>query len=144
MFSVELCYDKRGNTVSRKWEFWRCLFSHCRRIGCGTSFGIEKNDSAGNQMTSSSGVASDGRLYNPRGAWCSDVGSNMEYIQVDLKGIATVRGLATQGNPTARQWTRTFAIKYSRDNLEWLKFNDNQSSWKVWVTNFLFFVKVIV
>ena len=82
-------------------------------------------------MTASSGTASDGRLYNQHGAWCSDVGSNMEYIQVDFKGTATVRGLATQGHPTARQWTRTLAIKYSHDMLEWLKFKDDQSSWRV-------------
>ena len=117
----------------------KCLFHHCYRPGCGSSFGIEKIDSVGYQMTASSGTASDGRLYNPRGAWCADVRSNVEYIQVNLKGTATVRGLATQGHPTARQWTRAFAIKYSHDKLEWLKFNDNQSSWKVWVTKLLIF-----
>ena len=123
---------EQNSTTTKKSLFVKDVcFPHCHGIGCGTSFGIEKNDNVGYQMTASSGAASDGWLYNEYGAWCADVRSDMEYLQVDLKGIATVRGLATQGHPTTGQWIKTFAIKYSYDQLEWLKFNDDQSSWKV-------------
>ena len=112
-------------------------------IGCGASLGIESSNviEAGFTLCASSGTARNGRLYNENGAWCSKTGSTMEYIQVDLKNFALIRGVATQGHPSEMWWTKEFAIMYSFDNQTWQKFGDSVDSraWKVFRVFFSFF-----
>ena len=99
--------------------------------GCKSSLGVEKGDIANSKLTGSSGVATSGRLYNAAAAWCAKTMSNNEYIQVELNALATVTGVATQGHPTLMQWTKTFTIRYSYNNKEWIDFKDDTFSVKV-------------
>ena len=55
--------------------------------------------------------ASNGRLNNNE-TWCSSTVNNTEYLFVDLGKLATVTGIAIQGDPNGTNWVKTFSIKY--------------------------------
>ncbi|XP_074611759.1 receptor-type tyrosine-protein phosphatase S-like isoform X4 [Acropora palmata] len=62
---------------------------------------------------------SNGRL-NGASAWIpSSNNDNNDYLQIDLGSVYVVCAVATQGNPSANDWTKTYKIKTSLDNVNW-------------------------
>ena len=81
--------------------------------------------------SSSSSPASNGRLNGAR-AWISNSNNNNnDYLQIDLGSVYIVCAVATQGNPSANDWTETYKIKTSLDNLNWRWYQENNIT-KVW------------
>ncbi|XP_015753443.1 PREDICTED: receptor-type tyrosine-protein phosphatase mu-like [Acropora digitifera] len=74
--------------------------------------------------SSSSNLASDGRLNGAR-AWIPNSNDNNEYLQIDLGSVYVVCAVATQGNPSADDWTETYKIKTSLDNVKWQWYQEN-------------------
>ena len=73
----------------------------------------------------SSSHASNGRL-NGRSAWIPSSNNNYnDYLQIDLGSVYTVCAVATQGNPSADDWTETYKIKSSLDNVNWQWYQEN-------------------
>ncbi|XP_074611757.1 receptor-type tyrosine-protein phosphatase S-like isoform X2 [Acropora palmata] len=67
----------------------------------------------------SSSRASNGRL-NGGSAWIpSSNNNNNDYLQIDLGSVYIVCAVATQGNPSANYWTKTYKIEISLDNVYW-------------------------
>ncbi|XP_048579514.1 uncharacterized protein LOC5502674 isoform X2 [Nematostella vectensis] len=97
---------------------------------CASSLGVERGYILDSQMTSSSNngayTASAGRLYGGS-SWCSSTSANTEYLQVDLRGVRTVTGIATQGSRTLRKWVTLYVIKYSFTGTEWSDVKDGGS-----------------
>ncbi|XP_048579427.1 receptor-type tyrosine-protein phosphatase S isoform X3 [Nematostella vectensis] len=89
---------------------------------CASSLGVERGYILDSQMTSSSNdgayTASAGRLYGGS-SWCNSTSANTEYLQVDLGGVKTVTGVATQGSRTQSKWVTRYVIKYSFTGTEW-------------------------
>ena len=69
--------------------------------------------------TLSSSRPSNGRL-NGVNAWIPSSNSNSnDYLQIDLGSVYFVCGVATQGNPSADDWTKMYKIETSIDNTNW-------------------------
>ncbi|XP_044164303.1 Down syndrome cell adhesion molecule-like protein 1 [Acropora millepora] len=75
----------------------------------------------------SSSRASNGRL-NGASAWIpSSNNNNSDYLHIDLGSVYVVCAVATQGNPSANDWTETYKIKTSLDNLNWRWYQENNT-----------------
>ncbi|XP_044164304.1 uncharacterized protein LOC114948378 [Acropora millepora] len=75
----------------------------------------------------SSNTASNGRL-NGASAWIPNSNNNNnDYLQIDLGSVYVVCAVATQGNPSANDWTETYKIKTSLDNLNWRWYQENNT-----------------
>ena len=72
---------------------------------------------------------SDGRLKGSN-AWIPATDNNNDFLQIDLGSLYFVCGVATQGNPNGTDWTKTYKIKTSLDNVAW-KFYSEGGSEKV-------------
>ena len=72
---------------------------------------------------------SDGRLKGTN-AWIPANNDNNDFLQIDLGSRYFVCGVATQGNPNANDWTKTYKIKTSLDNV-WRTFYSEGGSEKV-------------
>ena len=55
--------------------------------------------------------ATNARL-NSNKTWCSLSTRNEEYLSVNLGKLATVTGIAIQGDPTASNWVKNFTVKH--------------------------------
>ena len=75
--------------------------------------------------SSSRNTASNGRL-NGASAWISSSNNN-EYLQIDLGSVYVVCAVATQGNPSADDWTKTYKIETSLDNVNWQWYQENNT-----------------
>ena len=81
--------------------------------------------------SSSGSHASNGRL-NGGSAWIpSSNNNNNDFLQIDLGSVYVVCAVATQGNPSADDWTETYKIKTSLDNVNWQWYQENNTV-KVW------------
>ncbi|XP_067026815.1 uncharacterized protein [Acropora muricata] len=75
----------------------------------------------------SSSCASKGRL-NGASAWIPNSNNNNnDYLQIDLGSVYVVCAVATQGNPSANDWTETYKIKTSLDNVNWQWYQENNT-----------------
>ena len=74
----------------------------------------------------SSNPASDGRLNGSR-AWIPNSNNNNDYLQIDLGSVYVVCAVATQGNPSADDWTETYKIETSLDNLNWKWYEEDNT-----------------
>ena len=55
----------------------------------------------------------------------SNTNSN-DYLQIDLGSVYFVCGVATQGNPNADDWTKTYKIGTSLDNVNWKMYAEDK------------------
>ena len=77
---------------------------------------------------------SDGRLKGSN-AWIPATNNdNNDFLQIDLGSLYFVCGVATQGNPNDNDWTTTYKIKTSLDNV-WGAFYSEGGSEKVLLTS---------
>ena len=74
----------------------------------------------------SSNPASNGRL-NGGSAWIPNSNNNIDYLRIDLGSVYVVCAVATQGNPSADDWTKTYKIKTSLDNVNWQWYQENDT-----------------
>ena len=59
-------------------------------------------------------------------AWVPKNNNNADdYLQIDLGSVYFVCGVATQGNPTSNEWSKTFKIETSLDNANWTTYKEN-------------------
>ena len=72
---------------------------------------------------------SDGRLQGSN-AWIPANNDNNAFLQINLGSLYFVCAVATQGNPNANDWTKTYKIKTSLDNV-WRTFYSEGGSEKV-------------
>ena len=65
--------------------------------------------------------ASHGRLNTHSPGWGAKTNYNVpnEYLQIDLGGLCSVCGVATQGCRTLDEWTTKFKISLSMNNITW-------------------------
>ena len=81
--------------------------------------------SASSSLVSS--PAFNGRL-NGGSAWIpSSNNNNSDYLQIDLGSVYVVCAVATQGNPSAADWTETYKIKTSLDNVNWIWYQESNT-----------------
>ena len=74
----------------------------------------------------SSNPASNGRL-NGGSAWIPNSNNNNDYLRIDLGSVYVVCAVATQGNPSADDWTETYKIETSLDNVNWQWYQENNA-----------------
>ena len=48
------------------------------------------------------------------GAWVAKYRSSNQWLQIDLRQMCIIKGIATQGRREAHQWVKTFQLSYSR------------------------------
>ena len=110
------------------WLFSCFQFAACRlnSVGVSNSSSIyDQRFSASSSLNSSH--ASYGRL-NGASAWIPNSNNNNnDYLQIDLGSVYVVCAVATQGNPIANDWTETYKIKTTLDNLNWRWYQENNT-----------------
>ena len=108
------------------WLFSCFQFAACRMNSVGlsdSSIIYDQRFSASSSLNS--GRASYGRL-NGGSAWIPiSNNNNNDYLQIDLGSVYVVCNVATQGNPSANDWTKTYKIKTSLDNVNWQWYQEN-------------------
>ena len=67
---------------------------------------------------------SEGRLRGSK-AWVPSTNNNADdYLQIDLGSVYFVCAVETQGNPATNEWTKTYKIKISSDNVKWTNYQE--------------------
>ena len=114
--------------ATRFWLFSCFQFAACRMNSVevsNSSIIYDQRFSA--SSSSSSSRASNGRL-NGGSAWIPSSNNNKnDYLQIDLGSVCVVCAVATQGNPSANDWTETYKIKTSLDNVNWQWYQENNT-----------------
>ena len=91
------------------------------------------NDISKQRFSASSSLSgrspSDGQLGGSN-AWIPANNDSNAFLQIDLGSRYFVCAVATQGNPSANDWTKTYKIKTSLDNV-WRTFYPEGGSEKV-------------
>lgn len=86
----------------------------------------------------SSWVPSKARL-NSQGfgcAWLSKFQDNSQWLQIDLREVAVVSGVLTQGRCDAEEWVTKFSIQYRSDeSLNWIYYKDQTGNNRVFYGN---------
>ena len=73
------------------------------------------------------GNPSDGRLEGTN-AWIpAPNNDNNDSLQIDLGSLYFICGVATQGNPNGNDWTKTYKIETSLNNVEWTFYSEDGS-----------------
>ena len=96
------------------------------------SVGVSNSSMIYDQRFSASSSLSSSRASNGRlrggSAWIpSSNNNNSDYLQIDLGSVYVVCAVATQGNPSAHDWTKTYKIKTSLDNVNWQWYQENNA-----------------
>lgn len=96
------------------------------------SVGISNSDIIRNQRFSASRSVPGHRPFKGRlngdSAWETLRKNNVnDYLQIDLGAVYFICGVATQGNPKANNWTKTFKLKTSLDNVNWVVYVENDT-----------------
>ena len=77
--------------------------------------------------TSSGNEASKGRLYGGD-AWSPSNNDNAnDYLQIDLLYKFVICAVATQGNPLAGNWTKTYKLQLSSGGSNWVIYHENNT-----------------
>ena len=75
--------------------------------------------------SSSTNVASKGRL-NTVGAWSPNTDNNAnDYLQIDLQYEFVICAVATQGKSNADEWTTKYKLQLSLNNNDWVTYQEN-------------------
>ena len=117
------------------------LISACRENAIGVSDSGVIKDHRFSALSFSNGFEpSKGRL-NGGGAWRpSSNNSDDEYLQIDLGSVYFVCAVATQGNPNADEWTKTYKIETSLDNVNWDMYQENNTV-KVLMSSLIMYIQ---
>ena len=115
----------------------KIFFSSFFSLNVGCAFdpvGVSANNDISRQRFSASSSLSglspsDGQLEGSN-AWIPANNDNNAFLQIDLGSRYFVCAVATQGNPNANDWTKTYKIKTSLDNV-WRTFYSEGGSEKV-------------
>ena len=65
-------------------------------------------------------------IYNSHGrtgAWVAKYRNAKQWLQIDLKQMGIIKGIATQGRREAHQWVKSYTISYSRRGLRFKMYN---------------------
>lgn len=69
-------------------------------------------------------------------AWLSKFNDQFQWIQIDLKEVAVVSGILTQGRCDADEWITKYSIKYRTvENLNWIYYKDQTGNNRVFYGN---------
>ena len=85
---------------------------------CPNGLGLESGSAIPIGMTISASSEESGKpaasaRFNNTSAWCASTTNDDQYLSVDLGKLATVTGIAIQGDPTGtNNWVKTFSVKY--------------------------------
>ena len=92
--------------------------------------GVSNSSIILDQRFSASSNRSGRNPYNGRltgsNAWLPSSNSDAsDFLQIDLGSVYFVCGVATQGNPSADDWTQTYKIETSLNNVNWTIYVEN-------------------
>ncbi|KAJ7358755.1 hypothetical protein OS493_021531 [Desmophyllum pertusum] len=112
-------------------EIYGCNTKDGRYKDCSVAAGLERRQIPDEQVTASSFIKghlpSQGRLNNVFkqvngsalwGSWCANTENKAQYLQVDLKEVRNISGVATQGSAMG-SWVTEYMLNYSTDGLQW-------------------------
>ena len=70
---------------------------------------------------------SKGRLRGSK-AWVPSSNNKADdYLQIDLRSVYIVCAVETQGNPSSNEWTKTYKVKTSFDNVKWTTYREGNT-----------------
>ena len=103
-------------------------FSACPMQAIGVASKDAFLDSSFNASSTGSGnEAFKGRLHGG-GAWSPSNNNNAnDYLQIDLLYEFVICAVATQGNPSANEWTKAYKLQLSYGGSNWVIYNENNT-----------------
>lgn len=118
--------------VCMRVEMYGCNTEEGEYKDCRTAAGMERGQILDEQVAASSYIQGhhpyQGRLNNAFkqvngsafwGSWCAQNEDASQYIQVDLKELRNISGVATQGSVSMGTWVTEYMLNYSSDGLQW-------------------------
>lgn len=134
-------------TACMRVEVYGCSTKDGRYKDCRAAAGLEKRQIPDEQVSASSFIKghhpSQGRLNNEVkqvngstlwGSWCAKTDDVFQYIQVDLKKVRNISGVATQGSSMGT-WVTEYTLNYSLDGLLWETYSNHSGKAKVFRGN---------
>lgn len=67
------------------------------------------------------------RAVHPIFGWSPRTNNNQQYIQVDLRAVTKVTGVATQGRGNADQWVTSYKLRCSQNGVTWVTYQEHGS-----------------
>ena len=106
--------------------FFFCYIPVCATQAVGISNRLKIPDDRLSASTSRVGnEASKGRLKGSS-AWVPSTNTDSnDYLEIDLGFVYFICGVATQGNPSANEWTTEYKIKTSLSNDNWTSYMEH-------------------
>jgi len=114
---------------------------------CSDSAGLETGQIPDEQVSASSFIKghhpSQGRLnnkvkqvngYTLWGSWCANTEDMFQYIQVDLKEVRNISGVASQGSSMGT-WVTEYTLNYSLDGILWKTYRNQSGEAKMFRGN---------
>ena len=105
---------------------------------CKESLGMESGKIADSEISASSEwagnhAASQARLnfqagQGKTGSWSAKNNDQTQWLQVDLKAVAELTGIATQGRNAHSQWVTSYKLQYGNDGVsfDYYRLQDGQ------------------
>ncbi|XP_048577863.1 uncharacterized protein LOC5514077 isoform X2 [Nematostella vectensis] len=122
---------------------WKCMRVEvygcdCARE-CPDSLGMEDGRIPDRAMTSSSAYSSihsapQSRLHGPW-SWTAATSSEDQWLQIDLQEMATLTGVATQGQHTYDNWVESYTLSTSDSSTDWVIHRNPDATPKVFQAN---------
>lgn len=123
--------------VCMRVEMYGCNTEEGGYKDCSAAAGMERGQISDKQVTASSFIQGhhphQGRLNNVFkqvngsalwGSWCAQNVDTTQYIQVDLKELRNISGVATQGSVSMGTWVTEYTLNYSSDGLQWQTYSN--------------------
>ena len=107
------------------------FFAVCQAVGV-----TDSNRISNAQMTASSYYNANYHPYNARlnkrrgkGGWApiTSGGPRTDWLQVDMATIQSVCGVATQGLAQLNEWTTSYVLHMSKDEITWNPYKENNT-----------------
>ena len=126
--SLKLWKSAKKDKLVLFWLFSCFQFAACRMNSVGVSDSSIIYDQRFSASSSQgSNTASNGRL-DGTSAWIPSSNNNIsDYLQIDLGSVYVVCAVETQGNQRADDWTKTYKIETSLDNMNWQWYQEDNT-----------------
>lgn len=136
-FRQYIMFDR---SIGKSWN-WKCLFfaynglvdtlteswSTCILDRCTMPLGMEDHRILSGHLRASSSYNYNhgpdrARLnivngHGRTGAWVARHQNTKQFLQIDLRQLSLIKGIATQGRREAHQWVKSYTLSYSRTGL---------------------------
>lgn len=68
--------------------------------------------------------ATEARLHSNK-SWCSAINTADQYLQINLRRVAIITQVATQGSPSEDKFVTSYSLKFGTDGSDWMEYTED-------------------